>query len=162
MGSRDLSKLILPSRSHSFVRFSVMRRPRRTRTSSGSVVRIFRGEFVAQLGGTLSAQGLDRRVLVKEFTGNLALALARAELESLGRLQSDLMAKVDDSAKRGEWIRTAASRSVQLRQDNANVAKLVKSLASAPFLGILGTCVCCVCAYGCRRIITALEIQDDN
>jgi phage baseplate assembly protein gpV len=43
------------------------------------------------LGGTLSAQGLDRRVLVKEFSGDLALALARAELVSLGRLQSDWM-----------------------------------------------------------------------
>lgn len=112
-------------------------RPRRTRTSSGSVVRIFRGEFVGQLGGTLSAQGLDRRLLVKEFTGNLALALARAELDSLGRLQSNLMAQ-GDGVKRGEWIQTAASRSLQLRQDNSNVIKLIKALASAPYLGILG------------------------
>jgi hypothetical protein len=125
------------------------RRPRRTRTSSGSVVRIFRGEFVGQLGGTLSAQGLDRRVLVKEFTGKLALGLERAELESLGRLQSDLMAKVDISAKNGEWIQTAASRSVMLRQDNANVAKLVKTLVSTPYLGILGTLLVMRCMNHC-------------
>ena len=117
--------------------FDFRLRPRRTRASSGSVVRIFRGEFMGQLGGPLSAQGLDRRVLVKEFTGNLALALARAELESLGLLQSNMLA-LDESAKRGEWIQTAASRSVQSRQDNANVVKLIKSLSSAPYLGILG------------------------
>ena len=112
-------------------------RPKRTRTSSGSVVRIFRGEFVGQLGGTLSAQGLDRRLLVKEFTGDLALALARAELVSLGQLQSDLIS--DERAKAGEWTRTAASRSINLRQDNANVAQLVAALSkTAPFLGILG------------------------
>lgn len=125
------------SHCHAFAVESFRCRPRRTRTSSGSVVRIFRGEFVGTLGGTLSAQGLDRRVLVKEYTGNLAIALAKGELESLGRLQSDMLAN-DDGAKRGEWISTAASRSVQLRQDNANVAKLVKSFASAPYLGILG------------------------
>ena len=111
-------------------------RPRRTRVSSGSVIRIFRGKFVGSLGGTLSSQGLDRRLLVKEFTGNLALALARAELNSLGRLQSDLMRS---EAEAGDWIQSAACRSVDLRRDNSNVAKLVESLANAPYLGILGT-----------------------
>jgi serine/threonine protein kinase len=103
---------------------------------------------VGTLGGTLSAQGLDRRLLVREFTGKLALSLARAELESLSRLQSDVMTKVDDQCRDGTWIPTAASRSVKLREDNANVAKLLKTLASTststsneqsvPFLGILG------------------------
>jgi len=105
------------------------------------VVRIFRGEFVGTLGGVLSSQGLDRRLLVKEFTGNLALALARAELTSMGRLQSDLLKddKDETGAERGEWIQAAASRSTELRRDCANVAKLVqRAVSSSPFLTILG------------------------
>jgi hypothetical protein len=81
-------------------------RPKRTRKSSGSVIRIFRGESVGQLGGTVSANGLDRSVLVKEFRGDLALP--RSKLESLIRLQSDLMSAKDEDAKLGEWIRTAS------------------------------------------------------
>jgi hypothetical protein len=103
------------------------------------VVRIFRGEWVGSLGGTLSAQGLDRRVLVKEFSGELALALARAELVSLGRLQSDWMSAEFKNADNNDWITAATSRSVQPRTDNANVVKLAKGLATAPFLGIYGT-----------------------
>lgn len=112
------------------------------------MVRIFRGEFVGTLGGTLSAQGLDRRLLVREFTGKLALSLAQAELESISRLQSNVMSNVDDQCRDGMWIATAASRTVKLREDNANVVKLLKTLASTssstsneqsvPFLGILG------------------------
>jgi hypothetical protein len=113
------------------------------------VVRIFRGEWVGSLGGTLSAQGLDRRVLVKEFSGDLALALARAELVSLGRLQSDWMS-AEFKNTGSDWITAAASRSVQPRTDNANVVKLVKGLATAPFLGIYGTsfrrCPCPHCS----------------
>jgi hypothetical protein len=118
-------------------------KPKRTRTSSGSVVRLFRGEFVGQLGGTISAQGLDKRVLVKEFTGSLALELAQAELEAAGKLQSELLkvSKVD-SAVKGEWIRIGASRSGNaggmVRQDNANLAQLVKLLSQSKFLGIFG------------------------
>lgn len=89
---------------------------------------------MGQLGGTLSAQGLDRRVLVKEFTGDLSLALARAELKSLGRLQSTVIRDLENA----DWIQAATQRSVQLRQDNSNVAKLVKALSVAPYLGILG------------------------
>lgn len=108
------------------------------------MVRIFRGEFVGQVGGVLSSQGLDRRLLVKEFTGDLALALARAELDSLGRLQSDLIVapSEDDGAaaeRGGEWMRAAAARSsTELRRDCANVAKLVQLAARSPFLTILG------------------------
>jgi len=103
------------------------------------VVRIFRGEFVGQVGGVLSSQGLDRRLLVKEFSGELALSLAKAELNSLGRLQSDLVDKHDETARKGEWIQVAASRSTELRRDCANVAKLVKlSRDESPFLTILG------------------------
>ena len=103
------------------------------------MVRIFRGEFVGLLGGILSSQGLDRRLLVKEFTGDLALSLARAELESLGRLQSNLL-RGDAAAERGEWISVAAARSsdAERRRDCANVAKLVRSAVQSPFLTILG------------------------
>ena len=113
-------------------------KPKRTRTSSGSVVRVFRGEFVGQLGGMLRAQGLDARVLIKEFTGDLALKLAQSELQTTAKLQSDLVAPTRDDAVEGEWISTAAARSLMGRQDNAHVVQLVRLLASAPFLGILG------------------------
>jgi len=114
-------------------------KPKRTRTSSGSVVRLFRGEFIGQLGGALSAQALDRRILVKEFTGTLALQLAKSELESVGKLQSDLLASSnDEDAKKGDWLRAASSRSVMARQDNTNIAQLIKQLGQTPFLGILG------------------------
>ena len=115
--------------------------PRRTRQKSGSVVRVFRGEFVGPIGGLLSAQGMDRRVLIKEFTGDLALKLARAELESVGKLQSDLLTEQtnqDPDVLAGAWVKTASARSVLARQDNSNVASLVQWLNQAPFLGILG------------------------
>jgi hypothetical protein len=113
--------------------------PRRTRTASGSVVRVFRGSLVGPMGATLRAQGLDARVIIKEFTGILALSLARAELDSTGKLQSDLVVAASrQDAVDGDWIRAAAARSAMARQDNAHVVKLLQMLAPAPFLGILG------------------------
>jgi hypothetical protein len=112
-------------------------KPKRTRTSSGSVVRVFRGEFVGRLGGTLSSIGLDRRVLIKEYTGKLGLELARKEQESIGRLQSELFSD-NDGAVGGDWIQAATSRSVLARKDDSNVSALLKKLSKAPFLGILG------------------------
>lgn len=112
-------------------------KPKRTRKSSGSVVRVFRGEFVGRLGGALSARGLDKRVLVKEFTGEMALQLARYELLSLGKLQSDLL-NDNDYVASGEWIQTASSRSVLARKDDKNVGDLLQALKTAPFLGIVG------------------------
>jgi serine/threonine protein kinase len=113
--------------------------PRRTRTSSGSVVRLFRGEFTGLLGGTLSAQGKDKRVLVKEFTGDLALQLATAELQAVGKLQSDLLAQSgDNEASNGDWIQTANTRSLNSRKDASNVSKLVGWLSKAQYTGILG------------------------
>jgi len=112
-------------------------KPKRTRKSSGSVVRVFRGEFVGRLGGALSSRGLDRRVVVKEFTGELALQLSRYELLSVGKLQSDLMSNDDDVAS-GEWIQIASSRSVLASKDDKNVGDLLQQLNKAPFLGILG------------------------
>ena len=98
---------------------------------------MFRGEFVGRLGASLSAAGLDRRILVKEFTGKLAQQLARNELLSIGRLQSDLLSENED-AKEGEWLKAAASRSITTRKDDANVVELLRMLNKAPFLGILG------------------------
>lgn len=100
-------------------------------------VRIFRGEFVGTLGGTLSAQGLDRRILVKEFTGKFALKLAEDELASIGRLQSNLLSGIKD-AREGWWIKTASSRSVMNKQDNEHLVVLSQKLRDAPFLGVLG------------------------
>jgi serine/threonine protein kinase len=91
------------------------------------------------LGGTLSSQGLDRRILVKEYFGDMALQLADNELKALGKLQSSLLQRSgDESARKGDWIDAAASRSVKLRLDNANVATLVNLLRAEPYVGILG------------------------
>mmetsp|Transcript_13806 Transcript_13806/g.38146 ORF Transcript_13806/g.38146 Transcript_13806/m.38146 type:complete len:588 (-) Transcript_13806:299-2062(-) len=106
--------------------------PKRTRVSSGSVVRIFRGEFVGVQGGLLSSKGQDKRVLVKEFTGTLPLQLASSELKALATLQSSLLDEDDD------WTSVASARTANLRKDQMNVAKLVGLLQPAPFMGILG------------------------
>jgi serine/threonine protein kinase len=110
-------------------------KPRRTRESSGSVVRLFRGEFGGRLGATLRAQGLDARVLVKEFSGTLALELAQAELETISALQSNLLTsnKVMDS-----MVQTAMARTTLTRQDDGNLCTLLQLLQQAPFTGILG------------------------
>ena len=112
--------------------------PRRTRASSGSVVRIFRGELVGRLASTMRSQGLDSRVLVKEYSGKLALELARAEMTSVGKLQSDLAAEISDIAKGGEWLKIARSRSVNGRKDDLNLCSMSKQLLKTSFLGILG------------------------
>jgi hypothetical protein len=114
-------------------------------------VRIFRGEFVGTLGGAIGAEGLDRRVLVKEFSGTLALKLAKSELESIGRLQSTLLQEAgqkksssssqntDIDAVGEEWFRAATRRSGSSREDNANLVLLQKTLAKhATFLGAFG------------------------
>lgn len=111
-------------------------KPKRTRVKSGSVLRLFRGEFVGTLGASLSAQGLDKRLLVKEFSGGkLAMQLAKSELESIRALQSALLISVEDAK---EWVRHAVARSNQPRKDQANIARLVSLLSKAPFVGILG------------------------
>lgn len=86
----------------------------------------------------LRAKGMDKRVLVKEFYGDMALKLAQSELRSIGRLQSKLLSS-DEETQQGSWIRAAAARSTTMaRQDDANVARLLQQLTRAPFLGILG------------------------
>jgi hypothetical protein len=111
-------------------------------------VRIFRGELVGTLGGSIAAEGLDRRVLVKEFSGALALALAQAELESIGKLQSTLLmagqktklSQNNDNKRGEEWFRAASRWSgLSTREDNANLVVLQKTLArDASFLGAFG------------------------
>lgn len=98
---------------------------------------------------------MDRRILVKEFTGTLALSLGRSELKSIGKIQSDqvlLLSKatrsnnynnnnnniINDDFQNGGWIRTATTRSINTRQDNMNVVSLIKAVADLPCLGILG------------------------
>mmetsp|Transcript_23502 Transcript_23502/g.55673 ORF Transcript_23502/g.55673 Transcript_23502/m.55673 type:complete len:619 (-) Transcript_23502:104-1960(-) len=110
-------------------------KPKRTRTNSGSVVRVFRGEFIGRLGGTIRSKGLDSRILVKEFTGSLALKLANNEQRAMAKLQSVL---VESKASDGGWVSAASSRSALARTDDANVVELLRSLQKAPYLGILG------------------------
>jgi hypothetical protein len=98
--------------------------PSRTRSSSGSVVRIFRGELVggsSSLGSKLRSRGLDMRVLIKEYYGEEGLKLANAEKQGLGRLQSSWLRsyylnKNDASRVKeledGEWIERARRRYV--------------------------------------------------
>jgi len=112
-------------------------KPKRTRASSGSVVRVFRGEWIGRLGATISSRGLDRRILIKEYTGELALQLAKNEQVAIARLQSNLIEKKEDTVD-GGWIQSASSRSVLARTDDAHVGDLLRALTSAPYLGILG------------------------
>lgn len=113
--------------------------PKRTRISSGSVVRVFRAELVGRLGATISSRGLDRRILIKEYSGDLALQLASNEQVAISRLQSQLMEKEKiKGAIEGSWIQCASSRTVLTRKDDAHVGDLLKMLSLSPFLGILG------------------------
>jgi len=112
-------------------------KPKRTRTNSGSLIRVFRGEFIGRLGGTIRSKGRDQRVLVKEFTGAFAQELAKSEQVAMAKLQSRLIEERDDAAE-GGWIQSASSRSVLGRTDDAHVSDLLQELLSAPYLGILG------------------------
>ena len=126
--------------------------PKRTRSSSGSVVRIFRGELGGKLGNTLRARGLDKRVLVKEFSGKIAKDLASSELDCVGKLQSEVVADADDGAAGGEWATTASKRWLAAKmggsttQDDAAIVQLLSILGvgksnsrdHSPFVGILG------------------------
>ncbi|KAL7507431.1 hypothetical protein ACHAXN_004617 [Cyclotella atomus] len=68
-------------------------RPARTRSKSGSVVRIFRGEFRGKLGGMLRSNGMDNRVLIKEYSPD-SLDLASNEKEGIGRIMSHWLENV--------------------------------------------------------------------
>lgn len=79
---------------------------------------------------------------MKEFTGKLALKLARFEMLGIGKLQSDLIQRNNkndiNEVIAGQWTQTAASRSVMGRQDDTNLVELAGLLTTAPFLGIFG------------------------
>ena len=123
--------------------------PKRTRTASGSVVRIFRGQFIGRLGGSIRSQGDDARIVIKEFTGTLAQSLARQEQTTLGILQSQLLEaqivrntntktkkKDDDPTDTSAWIQAAGARSVLGRTDDKHVTQLLQALSTkAPYLG---------------------------
>jgi len=129
--------------------------PARTRSSSGSVVRLFRGEIGGKLASKLRSRGLDSRVWVKEYSGEDAINLARAEKKGLGRLQSawleeylenknkiDLLERMED----GEWIEAAQRRYVDgltntpTPKDDENLITFLDLLSSqkAQFAAILG------------------------
>lgn len=128
-------------------------KPNRTRKSSGGVLRIFRGELVGRVAGTLRSQGRDVRVLVKEFSGEPAVPLAEAELKSVGKLQSEVLCNSSGGGSNGEdddeqcydWSETASSRYLlgqdkgDTREDDVNLMKLMGALSSSSnFVGILG------------------------
>ena len=128
--------------------------PKRTRTKSGSVVRLFRGEFIGRLGATIAARGRDKRVWIKEFTGDWAVSSSSSSSSSLAQTEANALARMqsqygivenendddddDDDATLTDWITTAAARSLQPRADDANVLQLLTKLSSAPFVGLLG------------------------
>ena len=132
--------------------------PSRTRSSSGSVVRIFTGELVggsSSLGSKLRSRGLDMRVLIKEYSGEEGLRLASAEKRGIGILQSAWLKnyytnKKDDGKlkelEEGEWIERARRRYVDgltnksTNTDDENLITMLGLLSSqkAQFTSLLG------------------------
>jgi len=110
------------------------KQPRRTRQSSGSVLRLFRAEFVGALGGLLRSQGLENRVLIKEFSGELGLKLANRETQTLAKFQCQLVGKDDDQ----DWRNDAMNRFNNPRTDNIRVQKLVKQTGDCHYPVLLG------------------------
>eukprot|EP00956_Cyclotella_meneghiniana_P018879 scaffold31833_cov68-Cyclotella_meneghiniana.AAC.1 len=129
-------------------------KPSRTRTKSGSVVRIFRGEFTGRLGGLLRSNGMDNRVLIKEYSVD-SVELVTNEKEGIGRLmsawfsslflnqdKSDLLEKM----QAGRWIEAAASRYIdsitdtKSNEDDNHLQTLLSSTSKqkAPFTSLLG------------------------
>jgi serine/threonine protein kinase len=135
--------------------------PSRTRSKSGSIVRIFRGEFTGKLGGMLRSRGLDTRVLLKEFAcdddndngDDSILQLANDEKKSLGKLQSSWLRgycisnnnanQILEQLENGEWTDAARKRYVDglTDTDDEHLVTLLECLSSkkgAPFTSILG------------------------
>ncbi len=121
--------------------------PKRTREKSGSVVRIFRGELVGRIASTASSLGLDKRVLLKEFSGESALSLAKSELKSLSKMQSQLCSKLDEDARNGKWYSSASSRYLNGRvngvtkEDDDNLIKWMKIVETSkeiPYIASYG------------------------
>jgi serine/threonine protein kinase len=121
--------------------------PKRTREKSGSVVRIFRGEISGRLGSMVRSKGMDPRIMLKEFSGSMAIDLAKAELESLSRMQSNLCAELNEGARNGDWASSASMRYVEGRvngstkTDDENLMKWMEILSSkggVPYVATLG------------------------
>jgi len=121
--------------------------PRRTRTGSGNLVRLFRGDFAGRIGASLRAAGKDARILLKEFSGDVGLDLAANELRSLAEMQGALFDRGGlggGSEGEGGWFNDANDRLLLSRagmmtvSDNLAVVKLCGLLATAPFVGALG------------------------
>jgi len=130
-------------------------KPKRTRSSSGSVIRIFRGELLGTMAGSLRSRGLEYRVLLKEYSGEMAEELASRELDTMGKLQSQLCAELNSNCKQGDWANTASSRYLlgmdtgNTRKDDSSLTQLMECLTSPkttrfssskalPLIGILG------------------------
>ena len=135
--------------------------PTRTRSSSGSVVRLFRGELGGLLGSKLRSRGLDGRVWIKEYSGTEALQLAQCEKRGLGKLQSSWLKQHLQQQKGtsntnnklmlqqmqdGEWIHEAQRRYVNgltdtpTNKDDENLITLLELVSKqrAPFASLLG------------------------
>ena len=119
--------------------------PKRTREKSGSVVRIFRGELAGRVGSAARSMGLDNRVMLKEFTGDSALALAKAELESLSKMQSQLCSVLNEKARNGEWYSSASSRYLNGRvnqstkEDDDNLISFMKIVSTSKEIPYIAT-----------------------
>lgn len=120
-------------------------KPKRTKTSSGGVVRLFLGELQGPIAGKMRAQGMDTRVLVKEYSGDVAKDIAKAELQSVSKLQSNLCREVGDAVN-GDWSANAAGRYLLgkangvTREDDSTVQSIASLFEKkkAPFVGIFG------------------------
>ena len=120
-------------------------KPKRTKSSSGGVVRLFLGELQGAIASKLRAKGLDYRVLVKEFAGEMAKDLAKAELSSLSKLQSELCKDIE-SANNGEWSANGAGRYLlgkamgNTNEDDTSIVAFCELISKkkVPFVGILG------------------------
>ena len=103
--------------------------PSRTRSRSGRVVRLFRGEFTGRIGNLLRSRGLDSRVILKEFAvdiddddDDMLLNLAKDEQRSLAKLQSNWLQgycmtannaqQLLEQLENGEWNEAAQRRYV--------------------------------------------------
>jgi serine/threonine protein kinase len=122
--------------------------PKRTRNKSGSLIRVFVGQLTGPTAATLRSQGLDSRLLIKEFQtsdDNEGMKnLAQRELASMSKLQSELIRQHGtDDAKDGRWVAQALDRNMNTfdrNSDNQNLAQLVELLAKqqAPYVSVLG------------------------
>ena len=119
--------------------------PKRTREKSGSVVRIFRGELSGRVGSMARSRGLDARVMLKEFSGDSAITLAKAELSTISKMQSNFCSDLD-GAREGDWTSSASMRFIEGRvngstkEDDENLLKWMEVLSTkgTPYIGVLG------------------------